>query len=47
MIGPIRQELLSGIRSDEPYQGVRDRLRAYPDLPMPTEDHELAARFFN
>jgi hypothetical protein len=47
MIGPIRQELLSGIRSDEQYQGLRDRLRAFPDLPMQTEDHELAARFFN
>jgi len=28
MIGPIRQELLSGIRSDEQYQGLRDKLRA-------------------
>jgi len=47
MIGPIRQELLSGIRSDEQYQGLRDKLRAFPDLPMQTEDYELAARFFN
>jgi len=47
MIGPIRQELLSGIRSDEQYQGLRDRLRAFPDLRLQTEDHELAARFFN
>ncbi len=47
MIGPIRQELLSGIRSDEQYQGLRDRLRAFQDLLLQTEDYELAARFFN
>jgi hypothetical protein len=47
MIGPIRQELLSGVRSNEQYQGLRDRLRAFPDLPIQTEDDELAARFFN
>jgi hypothetical protein len=47
MIGPIRQELLSGVRSNEQYQGLRDRLRAFPDLPIQTEDYELAARFFN
>jgi len=47
MIGPIRQELLSGIRSDEQYESLRDKLRAFPDLRLHTEDYELAARFFN
>lgn len=47
IIGPIRQELLSGIRSDEQYEGLRDKLRAFPDLRLHTEDYELAARFFN
>ncbi len=47
MIGPIRQELLSGIRTHEQYEKLRDKLRAFPDLRLHTEDHELAAGFFN
>ena len=44
MIGPIRQEILSGIRSQERYNSLREHLRAFPDLPLTAEDHELAAR---
>ena len=47
MIGPIRQELLSGIRSQEQYDGLRDNLRAFPDLRLRSDDYELAAQFFN
>ena len=47
MIGPIRQELLSGIHTHEQYEKLRDKLRAFPDLRLHTEDHELAAGFFN
>jgi len=47
MIGPIRQELLSGIRAREQYEGLRDRLRAFPDLRLLPDDYELAAQFFN
>lgn len=47
MIGPIRQELLSGIRSSEQYEALRERLRAFPDLLLRTEDYEVAAHFFN
>lgn len=47
LIGAIRQELLSGIRFEEQYQKLQDRLRAFPDLPLRTEDYELAARCFN
>jgi predicted nucleic acid-binding protein len=47
VIGPVRQELLSGIRSDEQYQRLRDTLRAFPDVRLQAEDYELAARFFN
>lgn len=46
MIGPIRQELLSGIPKPEQFRLLRDRLRAFPDLPIATEDHELAAEYF-
>lgn len=46
MIGPIRQELLSGIPKPEQFRLLRDRLRAFPDLPIAMEDHELAAEYF-
>ena len=47
MIGPIRQELLSGIRTHDQYEGLRERLRAFPDLRLHSQDYELAAQFFN
>lgn len=47
MIGPIRQELLSGIREDGQYLTLREKLRAFPDLRLDTADFETAARFFN
>jgi hypothetical protein len=46
MIGPVRQELLSGIRDHAQYENLRDRLRAFPDLEMTTRDFERAAEFF-
>ena len=46
MIGPVRQELLSGVPKPEQFRLLRDRLRAFPDLPIATEDHELAAEYF-
>jgi predicted nucleic acid-binding protein len=47
MVGPIRQELLSGIRSEEQYERLLEKLRAFPDVHLQIEDYELAARFFN
>jgi predicted nucleic acid-binding protein len=47
IIGPIRQELLSGIKSEEQFDLVRDRLRAFPDVRLTRGDYELAAEFFN
>ncbi len=47
MIGPVRQELLSGLRSKSHFDELRDRLRAFPDLLLSHEDYELAAEFFN
>lgn len=46
IIGPIRQELLSGIQTPSLFKKLRDDLRAFPDLPLETEDHETAAEFF-
>jgi predicted nucleic acid-binding protein len=47
MIGPIRQELLSGIRDDRQFGKVRDRLRAFPDLGLTYLDYEESAACFN
>jgi hypothetical protein len=47
MIGPIRQECLSGISDANQYARLRDRLRAINDIPLETDDYELAASFFN
>ena len=47
MIGPIRQELLSGIRSESQFGKLRKHLDSFPDLPIQTEDYVTAAQFFN
>jgi len=47
MIGPIRQEILSGLRYEEQFMLTRDRLRAFEDIPLTAEIHELAAQYFN
>ncbi|MBI4729870.1 MAG: PIN domain-containing protein [Acidobacteria bacterium] len=47
ILGPIRQELLSGIRREQQFQTLRDHLRAFPDIRLGMEDYEEAASFFN
>ncbi len=47
IMGPIRQELLSGIREEVRYRTLRDRLRAFDDVTLMTEDYEEAARASN
>ena len=47
MIGPIRQELLSGIRSTTQFEKLQLNLQAFPDLPLESADYEIAAGFFN
>ena len=47
IIGPIRQELLSGIRTPESFQRLRAQLAAFPDEALTTADHERAAEHFN
>ena len=47
IIGPVRQEILSGIRSDRQLEQLQEHLAAFPDLPIVTGDFEQAARFFN
>jgi predicted nucleic acid-binding protein len=47
MIGPIRQEILSGIRHESQFKKLKKHLESFPDLPILTEDHVNAAKFFN
>ncbi len=47
MIGPVRQELLSGIKSQSQFQKLRNHLRSFPDFELTTRDYEYAAEFFN
>jgi predicted nucleic acid-binding protein len=47
MLGPVRQELLSGVRGEEQFETLRGHLRAFPDVLLEAEDYEEAASFFN
>ena len=47
MIGPIRQEILSGIRNESQFKKLQKHLKSFPDIPILTEDYVTAARFFN
>jgi predicted nucleic acid-binding protein len=43
MMGPVRQEVLPGIRSRSQYASLRQDLRAFEDAPLGVEDYEEAA----
>jgi len=47
LLGPVRQELLSGIKERVRFDRLCDRLRAFPDVALEVADHELAAELFN
>lgn len=47
ILGAIRQEVLSGIKSPEQFKRLRDTLRAFPDILLTPDDYEQAAEFFN
>jgi predicted nucleic acid-binding protein len=47
IIGPIRQEILSGLREDAHFERLAKHLAAFPDLPLEAADHVMAAQFFN
>lgn len=42
-IGPVRQELLSGLRAEAQHERLRAFLRAFPDARLTEEDYEEAA----
>jgi predicted nucleic acid-binding protein len=47
LIGPIRQEILSGITHHQQFIQLRNTLAAFPDLLVQTSDYECAAEFSN
>jgi predicted nucleic acid-binding protein len=47
ILGPIRQEVLSGIREAPQVERVAERLRAFPDVPLREQDYEYAAEISN
>ena len=47
VIGPVRQELLSGIRTAESFERLQTQLRSFPDEPLETADFERAAEHCN
>ena len=47
LIGPIRQEILSGVKKKLQFTRLKQILAAFPDLPLVSDDFELAAEYFN
>ena len=47
MLGPIRQEILSGIKDSKQFVQLKDILSAFDDFSITTKDYERAAEFFN
>jgi predicted nucleic acid-binding protein len=47
LIGPIRQEILSGIASQRQFKKIRSILRSFPDLRITSRHYELGASYYN
>lgn len=47
IIGPIRQELLSGIKEKKMFSQLKERLSYFPDIELSGKDYEQAAEYFN
>ena len=47
LIGPIRQELLSGIPNYDQFTLLKEKLQAFEDFPLKREAYEMAAEFYN
>ena len=47
MIGPIRQELLSGISNKDTFLQLKTKLQAFNDFAITSHDYETAAQFYN
>ena len=47
LIGAIRQELLSGIKTQSQFETLRDNLLAFEDVALSSHDYASAAQAFN
>lgn len=47
LIGPVRQEILSGISDEGKFMKLKEMLSYLPDARIETADYELAARYSN
>ena len=47
IIGPIRQEILSGIPNPAQFKKLKELLRAFEDLPVSYIEYERASEFYN
>ena len=47
LLGPIRQEILSGIRQPAQFEKTREELRHFGDFPIEAYDYEAAADAYN
>ena len=47
MMGAIRQELLSGIKTQAGFEALKSTLTAFEDVPLTMQDYEKAAEVFN
>ncbi|MEY4977815.1 MAG: hypothetical protein RLZZ352_85 [Pseudomonadota bacterium] len=47
MMGAIRQELLSGIKTQAGFDALKSTLSAFEDVPVAVQDYETAAQAFN
>ena len=47
LLGPTRQEVLSGIREESQFLRIRDHLRGFKNVELDASDYEEAARASN
>jgi predicted nucleic acid-binding protein len=47
LLGPTRQEVLSGIREESQFRRIRDHLGDFPNADVDERDYEEAARISN
>jgi len=47
LLGPIRQEVLSGVREQDQFEKLQEHLKPFENFPITSEDYEYAAELFN
>jgi predicted nucleic acid-binding protein len=47
VIGPVKQELLSGISNKNTFNKLRTKMRAFINFKIKSADYELAADYYN